>query len=81
MLDLQQLNTGLVSPEDIVHKVLATVVSYYPECGTDGTDEALSDAGAIAMSKDTGPRDGRGDVIGKPWRLWRISGPRRSMGF
>jgi hypothetical protein len=31
-------------------------------------DEALCDAGAIAMSKDTGPREGYGDVIGKPWR-------------
>jgi len=73
VLDLQQLNTGLVSPEDIAHKVLATVVSYYPGRGADGTDEALCDAGAIAMSKDTGPREGYGDVIGKPWRLGRIS--------
>jgi len=73
MLDLQQLNTGLISPEDIAHKVLATVVSYYPGRGADGTDEALCDAGAIAVSKDTGPREGYGDVIGKPWRLGRVS--------
>lgn len=73
MLDLQQLNTGLISPEDIAHKVLATVVSYYPGRGADETDEALCDAGAIAMSKDMGPREGYGDVIGKSWRLGRIS--------
>ena len=73
MLDLQQLNTGLVNPENIAHKVLATVISYYPGRGADGTDEALCDAGAIAMSKDTGPREGYGDVVGKSWRLGRIS--------
>jgi D-serine deaminase-like pyridoxal phosphate-dependent protein len=73
MLDLQQLNTGLISPEDIAHKVLATVVSYYPGRGTDATDEALCDAGDIAMSKANGPREGYGDVIGKPWRLGRVT--------
>jgi len=73
MLDLQQLNTQLVDPESISHKVIATVVSYYPGRGADGTDEALCDAGVIAMSKETGPREGYGEVIGKPWRLGRIS--------
>jgi len=73
MLDLRQLNTGLIIPEDIAHKVLATVVSYYPGRGADATDEALCDAGDIAMSKATGPREGYGDVIGKPWRLGRVT--------
>ncbi|KAH9003990.1 putative serine dehydratase domain-containing protein [Lactarius hatsudake] len=73
MLDLQQLNTGLIDRESIAQKVLATVVSYYPGRGADGTDEALCDAGGIAMSRDTGPIRGYGEVIDKPWRLGRIS--------
>jgi len=64
---------SLVSPEDIARKVLATAAPYYPGHGTDGTDEALCSAGAIAMSKDTGTREGYGDIVGKPWRLRRIS--------
>jgi len=73
MLDLQQLNTGLIDLESISQKVVATVVSYYPGRGADGTDEALCDAGVIAMSKEIGPIEGYGEVIGKPWRLGRIS--------
>lgn len=73
MLDLQQVNTGLVGRERISQRVLATVISYYPGRGEDGTDEALCDAGGIAMSYDTGPIMGYGEVIGKPWKLSRIS--------
>ena len=43
-------------------RVLATVVSYYPGRGADGGDEALCDAGSVALSKDTGPSGGFGDV-------------------
>lgn len=50
LLDLQQVNTTLVSDKRISQKVLATVVSYYPGRGEEGSDEALVDAGAIAMS-------------------------------
>ena len=49
------------------------MISYYPGRGTDGTDEAMCDAGAIAMSKDTGPSGTFGDVVGKSWKLGRIS--------
>ncbi|KDQ63585.1 hypothetical protein JAAARDRAFT_118999 [Jaapia argillacea MUCL 33604] len=73
LLDLQQLHTGLVGPERVAQRVLATVISYYPGRGQDGTDEAMCDAGAIAMSKDAGPSGGFGDVIGKAWRLGKIS--------
>ncbi|KAI0801201.1 hypothetical protein C8Q74DRAFT_1240776 [Fomes fomentarius] len=73
LLDLQQLNTGLITHHDIASRVLATVISYYPGRGENGTDEAMCDAGAIAMSKDTGPRPGYGDIIGKPWRISRCS--------
>lgn len=73
LLDLQQLNTGMVEPEQISQRVVATVVSYYPDRGPNGEDEAMCDAGAIAMSKDKGPLEGYGEVIGKKWRLSRIS--------
>lgn len=73
MLDLQQQHTGLVDEEKIAQRVLATVVSYYPGRGEGGDDEALIDAGAIAFSKDTGPSGGYGNVIGKSWRVGRIS--------
>jgi D-serine deaminase-like pyridoxal phosphate-dependent protein len=73
MLDLQQQHTTLVDRTRISQRVQATVISYYPGRGNDGSDEALIDAGAIAFSKDTGPSGGYGDVIGQPWRLSKIS--------
>jgi D-serine ammonia-lyase len=73
MLDLQQLHTSLVDRSRIAQRVLATVISYYPGRGEGGADEAMCDAGAIAMSKDTGPSGIFGEVIGKPWNLGRIS--------
>lgn len=73
LLDLQQLHTGLIDRARIAQKVIATVISYYPGRGPDGTDEALCDAGAIAMSKDTGPSGSFGEVVGKTWRLGRVS--------
>jgi len=73
MLDLQQESTNLIEPSRIAQRVLVTVVSYYPGRGADGSDEALVDGGAIAFSKDTGPSGDFGRVIGKNWRLGRIS--------
>jgi len=73
MLDLQQIHTGLVDSPRIAQKVLATVISYYPGRGAGGTDEALCDAGGIAMSKDTGPIKGYGQVNGGTWSLESIS--------
>jgi D-serine ammonia-lyase len=76
ILDLQQLHTNLVTHERVSHRVLASIISYYPGRSEDGRDEAMCDAGAIAMSKDTGPSGGFGDVIGdigKGWKLGRVS--------
>ncbi|THH01788.1 hypothetical protein EW026_g948 [Hermanssonia centrifuga] len=73
LLDLQQLHTGLVEKERIAQRVLATVISYYPGRGAGSTDEAMCDAGAVAMSKDTGPSGSYGEVVGKSWKLGRIS--------
>jgi len=76
MLDLQQLATSLIEPTRISQKIISSVISYYPGRGEDETDEAICDAGAIALSKDTGPLGGYGEVIsnnGKGWRLGRVS--------
>ncbi|KAG9314332.1 ras family-domain-containing protein [Chiua virens] len=73
MLDLQQLHTTLIDRPRISQRVLATVISYYPGRGRDGLDEAMCDAGAIAMSRDTGRIPGFGEIVGKSWRLGRIS--------
>lgn len=67
MLDLQQTATSLVSLPSVSQRVLASVISYYPGRGKNAEgekeDEVLCDAGAIAMSKDTGPIPGFGDVV------------------
>ncbi|KAF8525153.1 putative serine dehydratase domain-containing protein [Hysterangium stoloniferum] len=73
VLDLQQMHTNLVGEDRVSHRILATVVSYYSGRGKDGGDEAMCDAGAIAMSKDTGPSGGFGDVVGCKWKLGRVS--------
>ena len=92
MLDLQQLATSLIDTSQISQKIISSVVSYYPGRvsrmplvvgsevtevqGVNGSDEAICDAGAIALSKDTGPIGGYGEVIssnGKGWRLGRVS--------
>ena len=71
MLELQQLSTHLIKREQIAQKVLATVISFYP--GRGAVDEAMCDAGGIALSKDTGPAPGYGDIVGKAWRIGRTS--------
>lgn len=73
MLDLQQRHTTLISDAQIAQRVRATIISYYPGRGVGGRDEALVDAGAIAFSKDSGPSGDFGEVIGRPWRLVRMS--------
>lgn len=61
MLDSQQLATNLVQVKNVAQRVLASVISYYMARGEG--DEAMCDAGAIAMSKDTGPHPGFGRVV------------------
>ncbi|KAI0348586.1 hypothetical protein BDW22DRAFT_1350822 [Trametopsis cervina] len=73
LLDLQQIHTSLVDDKRVAQRVLATVISYYADRGAGGTDEAMCDAGALAMSKDTGPSGTFGEIIGTGWRLGRIS--------
>ena len=73
LLDLQQVATKMVDRKRIAHRVLGTIVSVYPGRGPNGEDEAMCDVGAIALSKDTGPSGGFGEVIGKEWNLVKIS--------
>lgn len=58
LLDMQQVATGCVGLEDCALKVGASIISTYED-----RSEALCDAGAIAMSKDTGPIPGFGPVV------------------
>ncbi|TFK41192.1 hypothetical protein BDQ12DRAFT_679050 [Crucibulum laeve] len=73
MLDLQQQHTSLIDHGRIAQRVRATVISYYAGRGEGGSDETMVDAGAIAFSKDSGPSGSYGEVVGKPWKLSRIS--------
>lgn len=67
-LDLQQLAThardaALLSSADIAISVLAEVASLYPGRGTDGdtnTDEALLNAGSLALGREPCKEDGAG---------------------
>jgi D-serine deaminase-like pyridoxal phosphate-dependent protein len=72
MLDIQQLATSLISHSDISISILSRVVSTYPL-----RKEAMCDAGALAVSKDTGPLAGYGHVVWpeslRYWDLGRIS--------
>jgi len=72
MLDIQQLATSLINYADLAISILSRVVSKYPLRG-----EAMCDAGALAVSKDTGPLPGHGHVVWPErllgWDLGRIS--------
>ncbi|KAM0326728.1 hypothetical protein ACHAQA_006601 [Verticillium albo-atrum] len=67
--DLQQVSTGLVGPHQQALRVLAEVCSVYPE-----RNEALINAGAIALSKEMSAFDGFGNLISKGgWHVARMS--------
>ena len=72
LCDLQQYATSLVPPTSLALTIMARVVSLYPH-----RSEAMCDAGALAVSKDTGPLPGYGRVISPPhatgWDLGRVS--------
>ncbi|KAH6962467.1 putative serine dehydratase domain-containing protein [Ilyonectria sp. MPI-CAGE-AT-0026] len=67
--DLQQVATKLVNYEQQAVRLTAEVVSVYPE-----RNEALIDAGTVAISKETSLMPGFGNVVGKPnWFVARMS--------
>ncbi|KAL3474248.1 putative serine dehydratase domain-containing protein [Aspergillus californicus] len=67
--DLQQLCTGLIPSTSLSLRVLSEVCSVYPE-----RNEALVNAGTIALSKDTSDIPGYGRVTDRPqWAVVRTS--------
>ncbi|EOD47010.1 putative alanine racemase protein [Neofusicoccum parvum UCRNP2] len=67
--DLQQLATGCVAETDQAVRVLAEVCSVYAE-----RNEALVNAGVIALAREPGPLPGFGRVMGRPeWNVGRLS--------
>ncbi|EAW13426.1 D-serine ammonia-lyase DSD1 [Aspergillus clavatus NRRL 1] len=67
--DLQQVCTGLVSEAQQAVRVLAEVCSVYPE-----RNEALVNAGTVALSKETSEVAGFGRVVDRPgWAVVRTS--------
>ncbi|KAM0815784.1 putative Serine dehydratase domain-containing protein [Seiridium cardinale] len=67
--DLQQVSTSLVSEADQAVRIAAEVCSVYPE-----RNEALVNAGAIALSRETSGYPGFGHIVEKPqWGLVRLS--------
>lgn len=67
--DLQQVATGLVSEAQQAVRVLVEVASVYPE-----RNEALVNAGTIALSKETSDTPGYGRVTDRPgWGVMRMS--------
>lgn len=67
--DLQQVATGMTNLDDVSLSVIAEVVSVYPE-----REEALINAGAIALSKDVGQESGFGRLVSHPgWIVDRVS--------
>ncbi|VTT65177.1 unnamed protein product [Fusarium fujikuroi] len=67
--DLQQVSTGLVTETQQSVSVAAEVCSVYPE-----RNEALVNAGVIALSREASAFSGFGRVVGSPaWGVVRLS--------
>ncbi|KAK6222704.1 hypothetical protein LQW54_000885 [Pestalotiopsis sp. IQ-011] len=67
--DLQQVSTNLVHETDQGVRVVAEVCGVYPE-----RNEALVNAGAVALSRETSGYEGFGRVVGRPgWYPVRLS--------
>ncbi|KAL4793098.1 fungal-specific transcription factor domain-containing protein [Aspergillus venezuelensis] len=67
--DLQQVSTGLVDRSQQAVRVLADICSVYPD-----RNEALANAGVIALSRETSAVPGFGEVVGYPgWIVVRLS--------
>ncbi|KAJ5952495.1 uncharacterized protein N7479_010908 [Penicillium vulpinum] len=75
--DLQQVSTSLVEPSQQAMRVLADVCSVYPT-----RNEALVNAGTIALSKETGEFPGYAVVADRPqWSVVRMSQEHGILGW
>ncbi|CUM65867.1 uncharacterized protein PRCAT00003517001 [Priceomyces carsonii] len=75
--DLQQVATNCIGYEDVSCKVMAQVLSTYPNRGTKRPGEQLVNAGVIALAREFGPIPGHGKIV-KPsqynnWIVGRLS--------
>lgn len=61
--DLQQVATGCVGYEDVSCKVIAEVISTYPNRGSKSPGEQLVNAGVIALAREFGPLPGHGRIL------------------
>ncbi|CAJ0540381.1 Ff.00g075220.m01.CDS01 [Fusarium sp. VM40] len=66
--DLQQVSTGLVTETQQAVSIAAEVCSVYPE-----RNEALVNAGVIALSREASAYSGFGRVVGSAWGVVRLS--------
>eukprot|EP01134_Creolimax_fragrantissima_P006547 CFRG6547T1 len=74
-LDKQQYLTGTCClPDECAARVVATVISAYPD-----RQRLMIDAGAMALSKDTCVKDGFGDIVEHP--LLRITSISQECGI
>lgn len=67
--DLQQVSTAVISESDQAVRVIAEICSVYPD-----RNEALINAGVVALSRETSAFPGFGYVVGRPeWNVVRLS--------
>lgn len=75
--DLQQMGTNCVGIDSVSCRILADVVSAYPGRGDKSPGEQLINAGVIAISRETGPLPGFGNIVSPKgygsWILGRLS--------
>jgi D-serine deaminase-like pyridoxal phosphate-dependent protein len=76
--DLQQFATGLVAESDQAVRVLAEVCSVYPE-----RNEALINAGVLALTREPGPISGLARLTGDKfdWSILRVSQEHGILGW
>lgn len=71
--DLQQVGTGCAKHNQVSIKVIAEVVSNYPNRGSAKPGEALINAGVIALTRETGALPGFGNIIApEPYKNWVV---------
>lgn len=61
--DLQQVSTGCVGYDDVSCRVIAEVISTYPNRGSKPPGEQLVNAGVIALAREFGPLPGHGRIL------------------
>lgn len=75
--DLQQVGTSCVELDRVSCRILADVISSYPDRGGKNPGEQLINAGVIALSRESGPISGFGNITSPQgfgeWKVGRLS--------